>query len=860
MKKLFGFLSLLVIASMLLSACVEQVEPETPAPTEEETEAPVEETEEPTEEEPAGEGEVLKIGQLSMQSGVMALYGQQQHRGFMLGLEYASGGEMDEEGHYIIGNRPVEVLLRDTEGDPEKGVQLARELIEAEGVELLQGPVSSAVAAALTTVAEENEIILMVDPAASAFTTGKYFNPYVFRTSRTNYDDTLVIAKYLVENVGRKFAHIGIDNAFGQGSGAALAYSVGQYGGEVVADIYAPFDTTDFTPYIQQAMDSGADCLFLTWAGTGYVTLFQQLEDLGALEEMTVATGYGDNASFAAVYGAAIDQIGLNVYHYTVPDNEINDWLTERHFEEYNEPPDLFTAGGMASALAFAAALDETNGDTSGEAMIPALEGLMFEGPKGTYHIREEDHVCEQPMNIVKLVNLEPDQDGDGVNEYEFFETVYVSEYDELGVPCTLEGDYADRCGDLPTPTSPGAPAEEELGELLKIGQLSMQSGVMALYGQQQHRGFMLGLEYASGGEMDEEGHYIIGNRPVEVLLRDTEGDPEKGVQLARELIEAEGVELLQGPVSSAVAAALTTVAEENEIILMVDPAASAFTTGKYFNPYVFRTSRTNYDDTLVIAKYLVENVGRKFAHIGIDNAFGQGSGAALAYSVGQYGGEVVADIYAPFDTTDFTPYIQQAMDSGADCLFLTWAGTGYVTLFQQLEDLGALEEMTVATGYGDNASFAAVYGAAIDQIGLNVYHYTVPDNEINDWLTERHFEEYNEPPDLFTAGGMASALAFAAALDETNGDTSGEAMIPALEGLMFEGPKGTYHIREEDHVCEQPMNIVKLVNLEPDQDGDGVNEYEFFETVYVSEYDELGVPCTLEGDYADRCGDLPTP
>ena len=43
------------------------------------------------------------------------------------------------------------------------------------------------------------------------------------------------------------------------------------------------------------------------------------------------------------------------------------------------------------------------------------------------------------------------------------------------------------------------------------------------------------------------------------------------------------------------------------------------------------------------------------------------------------------------------------------------------------------------------------------------------------------------------------------------------------------------------------------------DLDGDGFNEYEFFETIYVSEYDELGVPCTLAGDYADRCGDLPT-
>jgi len=451
MKKLVYLLSILALASISLSACVQKVEPtQTPVPP---TAAPKPTQPEPTTAPAVVElGPLLKIGQLSMQSGVMALYGQQQHRGFLLGLEYASGGKTDDEGRFVIANRPVEVILRDTEGNPEKGVQLARELIESEGVELLQGPVSSAVAAALTTVVEENKIILMVDPAASAFTTGKYFNPYVFRTSRTNYDDTLVIAKYLVENVGKTFAHIGVDNAFGQGSGAALKYSVELYGGEVIEDIYAPFDTTDFTPYIQQAMDSGAECLFLTWAGTGYVTLFQQLADLGALDEMRVATGYGDNASFAAVYGSAINQIGLNLYHYTVPDNPINDWLTQRHLEEYNEPPDLFTAGGMASALALAAALEKTGGDTSGEAMIPALEGLKFDGPKGTYYIRPEDHVCLQPMNILKLVNMEPDKDGDGVPEYEFFETVYVSAYDELGVPCTLEGDYADRCGDLPTP------------------------------------------------------------------------------------------------------------------------------------------------------------------------------------------------------------------------------------------------------------------------------------------------------------------------------------------------------------------------------------------------------------------------
>lgn len=453
MKRLFGVLTILALLGMVLSGCVQKATPTAPppyqakpTPTPEPTAVPVE----PTPTEAPKLGPVLKIGQISMLSGVMALYGQQQVRGFALGLEYASGGKKDEQGRWIIANRPVEVITRDDEGNPEKGVQLARELIEKEGVEILQGPVSSAVAAALTTVALENKIILMVDPAASAFITGEYFNPYVFRTSRTSFDDTLVIAKYLVENVGKTFAHIGVDNAFGRGSGLALAYSVGKFGGQVIADIYAPLQTTDFTPYIQQAMDSGAECLFLTWSGTGYVTLFQQLGDLGALDKMRVATGFGDNASFAAVYGAAVGQIGLNVYHYTAADNPVNNWLVQRHLEEYNEPPDLFTAGGMASAIALAKALEKTGGDASGDKMIAALEGLMFEGPKGTYYIRPEDHVCLQPMNILKLVDINPPKDEKGRPTYKFFETVYVSKYDELGVPCTLTGQYADRCGNLP--------------------------------------------------------------------------------------------------------------------------------------------------------------------------------------------------------------------------------------------------------------------------------------------------------------------------------------------------------------------------------------------------------------------------
>ncbi len=420
-------------------------------------------------------------------------------------------------------------------------------------------------------------------------------------------------------------------------------------------------------------------------------------------------------------------------------------------------------------------------------------------------------------------------------------------------------------------PTTPAATAAPTvvptvaLGPVLKIGMVSDQTGALSYYGVAQERGFRIGLEYVSGGKKDDQGRYIVANRPVELIVRDPAGVTDTAVSMARELIEKDGVEILQGPVYSAEAVALTTIAQENKMILMVDPAAAAAITGAAFNPYVFRTSRTSYDDTLVIAKYLVDNVGKTFASIAVDTAFGKSGFTALKFAVEKYGGSIAAggEIYVPADTKDFTSYIQKAIDTKAQNLFLTWAGTGYVTLFQQLNDLGAFTSMKVATGFGDNPSFLSVFGQAVayvGQIGLSVYHYTLPKNPVNDFLTERYFAEYKEPPDLFSPGGMASAIALAAALKKTNGDATGDKLIPALEGLMFDGPKGTYYIRPEDHVCLQPMYIVKLVNLDPHKDSNGVPKYDWFQLVYESKYDELGIPCTLTGDYASRCGNLPKP
>ncbi|MCA9934293.1 MAG: ABC transporter substrate-binding protein, partial [Anaerolineales bacterium] len=102
--------------------------------------------------------------------------------------------------------------------------------------------------------------------------------------------------------------------------------------------------------------------------------------------------------------------------------------------------------------------------------------------------------------------------------------------------------------------------------------------------------------------------------------------------------------------------------------------------------------------------------------------------------------------------------------------------------------------------------------------------------------------------PDLFDADAMNAGILIVNALRATGGDASADALIAAMEGMEFEGPKGTIYIRPEDHVAVQDMYIATLLNVDDP-------EFKFFEYVDTTRPD---VPCLLPEDLVDRCGDLP--
>src|SRR5512136_973786 len=403
--KTFRLFSVLLIAVLVLAAC-------TPAATPAPTQPPVKATEPPKPTAAPTAGKPLKIGLLTDQTGALAIYGPMLEKGFALGLDYATGGTN------AVAGRPIQVVTKDTASKVDVGTQVARDLIEKENVDILVGVPSSGVALAVNELAKQYKKIYIAQPAAGTEITGKNFNPYVFRTSRSNEQDALASGAALLK-LGKTYVQIAPDYAFGYGSATGF-YNVVKAGGgkftvndsaDKVGAIYIPQDAKDFTPYLQKVLDAKADVLIVTWAGAGFVPLFQQMQQLGVFKAMTVYTGIGDNQTLKSGYADAVGVKGINVYHYTLPQNAVNDWLVKNHIAKFKTPPDLFTEGGFTAAQMLVAGLKATNGDPDPDKLIKFYEdNFSFDGPKGKYTVRPYDHVMLQTMYVAEITNVtDPD-------------------------------------------------------------------------------------------------------------------------------------------------------------------------------------------------------------------------------------------------------------------------------------------------------------------------------------------------------------------------------------------------------------------------------------------------------------------
>src|SRR5262249_23657213 len=145
---------------------------------------------------PVSAQETVKLGVVAAMSGQSAKSGEAIVRGLSLAID-----EVNAKGG-VLGKK-LELLVRDDESNPAKGVVAARELVQREKVAALFGGLDTPVSLAIVPFANQSKVPFMgVWAAGTAITQNGAADNYAFRVSAV--DDLVDVA--LVDYAVRKYA------------------------------------------------------------------------------------------------------------------------------------------------------------------------------------------------------------------------------------------------------------------------------------------------------------------------------------------------------------------------------------------------------------------------------------------------------------------------------------------------------------------------------------------------------------------------------------------------------------------------------------------------------------------------------
>jgi branched-chain amino acid transport system substrate-binding protein len=340
-------------------------------------------------------------------------------------------------------------------------------------------------------------------------------------------------------------------------------------------------------------------------------------------------------------------------------------------------------------------------------------------------------------------------------------------------------------------------PAQQPKADV-KFGLIYSQTGVLAAYGKEYLDGFNIGLKYVTNGTGMVNGHKIVVN------YNDDAGDPAKAVSIAKDLI-GQGYQIIGGSSSSGVALQVAPIAAQNKVLFISGAAASDAITG--INKYTFRAGRQSVQDVMTAKAMLGDVTGKKVLVFAQDSAFGQGNVAAVK---AVFNGATVTSLLVPLSASDFTAFAKQAKDAKPDLIFVAWAGATAQSMWQAMDQQGAVDSSTVVTGLADKVTWP-IFGSAGSKISLLAHYFQgAATNGVNTYLINQETKN-SSFPDLFTPDGFVTAQLLAHAIDKADGDTNVDKMISALEGYSFLAPKGQETVRAGDHAMLQPMFVAKL-------------------------------------------------
>lgn len=245
--------------------------------------------------------------------------------------------------------RQIELEVRDSEGDPQRAAELLRELYE-DGATVAIGGVTDPEAREMITVVEDEDKVLISPSATWPGLTGS--SSLFFRLAPSGFREGAKMGNFAAQELKlRRVAILAAASPNGDEVHDVFESELERYGGEAVAVVEYPPDTTDFEDPVAEALAADPEAVYVT--GDAF--------QIGAVVDRLRKSGFRARilTTHALTRGGVLDRVGESaegvLLTQAVFDPESDDPVVRRFVDAYvaayGTRPDTLAAQGYDAMM-----------------------------------------------------------------------------------------------------------------------------------------------------------------------------------------------------------------------------------------------------------------------------------------------------------------------------------------------------------------------------------------------------------------------------------------------------------------------------------------------------------------------------
>jgi ABC-type branched-subunit amino acid transport system substrate-binding protein len=364
-----------------------------------------------------------------------------------------------------------------------------------------------------------------------------------------------------------------------------------------------------------------------------------------------------------------------------------------------------------------------------------------------------------------------------------------------------------------------GTYPEGSAGSSVFVGIAVPRTGTYAVQGEDLLKGLTLAIEHLNTGDAlikKISPHTTKGvlGKEVKFGVSDNEAKPNTAVQAQSRFISENKAVLITGSVSSAVAVALNKLADREKVIYLPGISGSNDTTGKDCARYSFRECFYAQTAAAALAPVLIKNLGanKKVAYLTPDYTYGHTVHQAMEEFTKKGGWTTVTNQVAPLGAPDYSSYLLNIANSGADVFVNINFGNDAVQSIKQAQQFGILQKQTLVVAYAV-PFLAKEVGAELTQgvFTPTDFYWTLEDRfPLAKEFVAAFEKKYNYKPEWGANTGYMQIAMWADAVERAKTFYPPEVIKAYEAGQKVQSTVGEVYFRGADHQLVRPVIMLR--------------------------------------------------